>query len=482
MGIPGFFHRFVQTFPNTVIKSGSCESLKNVDHLYVDGNGVLHPFVRAAIEGGANNIVTQVGKELRAKFSSFKTKNLHFMVDGVAPKGKVNQQRKRRYHKKPTEGQVFDTNHISPGTTFMTSLCSRIGKLKCWKTFSGAEVPGEGEQKIFRHIRDNVSPEETVVVHGLDADMIMLSMMSSHNNIVLLRENEDLGETVLVDVPTVREAVVSEFGKVGQSAHDAVSSFVVLISILGNDFIPSLASLHIRRRECGMDYLMEIYGAQDSPLVKNGKLHPEGMQELFANLSEEEDNRMNGLLKSFAGKVPRGLGADSTPNALVSKLLGRGKLWRSCYYRGLFSADPTDSSVIPTAVDSWIKGISWVLAYYHCPDELPPEWYYDFPYGPTAQDVYFRIVEIGTELPELNNSGIPEIPLSSDMQLMAILPPWSWDPKQVPNFNSKAMNAISYMTPHKFGEHTFLKDNDWECIPKIPPVDWELLHHVLIKK
>ena len=64
---------------------------------------------------------------------------------------------------------------------------------------SSAEEAGEGEHKIFNHIRDTVtshsekseSADDIYVVYGLDADLIMLSLASPHQNIYLMREQQE---------------------------------------------------------------------------------------------------------------------------------------------------------------------------------------------------------------------------------------------------------------------------------------------------
>lgn len=103
-------------------------------------------------------------------------KLIYLALDGVAPRAKMNQQRIRRFktsrdkadaiaelieqgHKVPKD--PFDSNCITPGTQFMTRLNTELTeyiKKKVaydirWTSvtviFSGSDVPGEGEHKIF---------------------------------------------------------------------------------------------------------------------------------------------------------------------------------------------------------------------------------------------------------------------------------------------------------------------------------------------
>jgi 5'-3' exoribonuclease 2 len=120
-------------------------------------------------------------------------KLIYLAVDGVAPRAKMNQQRSRRFRaaqeaKEKTEKEMellkdwegkglktptlggdtahgFDSNVITPGTTFMHRLAQAIKiyiahRLQfdpLWKgltvIFSDSNVPGEGEHKILEFIR-----------------------------------------------------------------------------------------------------------------------------------------------------------------------------------------------------------------------------------------------------------------------------------------------------------------------------------------
>lgn len=138
---------------------------------------------------------------------------------GVAPRAKMNQQRSRRFKaaKEAQERQaaappaaddarpVFDSNCITPGTPFMMRLGEhlrffirrRMEEDPVWAAltviFSGHEVPGEGEHKIMEHLRwarlaKAYPPNTRHCMYGLDADLVMLSLVTHEPHFCLMRE------------------------------------------------------------------------------------------------------------------------------------------------------------------------------------------------------------------------------------------------------------------------------------------------------
>ena len=111
---------------------------------------------------------------------------LYIAIDGVAPRAKMFQQRKRRFKSvqdraldptKPVRTK-WDSNAITPGTLFMSKLSNSIKNSPVLKNLevkniilSDASVPKEGEHKLVEYIRNNVQEDGTAdVIHGLDAD------------------------------------------------------------------------------------------------------------------------------------------------------------------------------------------------------------------------------------------------------------------------------------------------------------------------
>lgn len=232
-------------------------------------------------------------------FELIKPKGVFYMaIDGVAPRAKMNQQRARRF-RTAYEAEVkmkeaiengdtipkedpFDSNCITPGTEFMSKLTNnlkyfihkKISEDSNWANveviLSGHEVPGEGEHKIMEYIRsvrsvDSYDPNLRHCIYGLDADLIMLGLVSHDPHFAILREEVTFGprsskqlelheqKFYLLHLSLVREYLQIEFESLQedlsfQYEFDRVlDDFILIMYVLGNDFLPNLPGLFINK-------------------------------------------------------------------------------------------------------------------------------------------------------------------------------------------------------------------------------------------
>ena len=218
-------------------------------------------------------------------------------VDGMIPMAKIQQQKTRRYGAalETTLNTVFDSNAITPGTQFMIKLDNylrRALELNYAKfgvrriLYSSYLTPGEGEHNIFEHFRNGDIPREGYhVIYGMDADLILISLVSGIDRIILARDSikihyldefkrerylnkRDRDLQLEAERPlrrTVTGAAAGSAGDIQSSApkrepeeyhniyidelrlaltaelagrNTAIADFVLAASLLGNDFIP----------------------------------------------------------------------------------------------------------------------------------------------------------------------------------------------------------------------------------------------------
>lgn len=320
------------------------------DNLYIDMNGIIHPCSHPeqgpqpkTEEEMYENVCHYVDRLFRVIRPR---KLLYLAIDGVAPRAKMNQQRARRFRsaqearenleveehvrselskmgqKVPPAKKAWDSNVITPGTPFMLRLSEflrfyirkRISTDKAWQSirviFSDASIPGEGEHKIMSHVRlqrsqPGYQPNLVHVLHGLDADLIMLALATHETHFYISREevlfgrksqeqneqrqlengfrenqrelDEQAGETAMqllenkqkplvrISIPILREYLAAEFapcitpGRIPFTAslERLIDDIVFLCFFVGNDFLPHLPSLDIR--DGALDFLFNVY-------------------------------------------------------------------------------------------------------------------------------------------------------------------------------------------------------------------------------
>jgi 5'-3' exonuclease len=230
-GIPKLFRWLVDLYPLIVESVGDVigERSMSVDYFYLDMNGIIHSCTHAnadkLIASNENDMFERIFAYTDRLYKLVKPRKMMFLaVDGVAPRAKMNQQRARRFRAskerealiaehiaregKLPESESFDSNCITPGTAFMHRLGiafrawidHKMETDAFWQqgatvVFSGPDVPGEGEHKVMDMIRSlqKDQPDYKVgkfrhCMYGLDADLIMLSLVTHEPFFILLRE------------------------------------------------------------------------------------------------------------------------------------------------------------------------------------------------------------------------------------------------------------------------------------------------------
>ena len=259
MGIPVYFKTLIKDYENTILKKNK---LTLCNSLFLDLNCAIHPCCQG--ETDEKIMIQKIIQKIEDLIEYSQVKDLLYIaIDGIPPKGKMKQQRMRR-HKSVLEGKPWDTNAISPGTYFMNQLNHRL------KSFTNDSVKqiiisdsterGEGEHKILQYIKKNDIQQS--VIYGLDADLIMLSMVSGKENIYLLRERTEYNientenEYIYLMIDKLKKFLVRD---IDVKAPDQIllNDYIFICFFLGNDFINHIDSLTLRYG--GHDVILETY-------------------------------------------------------------------------------------------------------------------------------------------------------------------------------------------------------------------------------
>lgn len=178
MGVKGLTAFIKSSFPAALSSiSFSSANRKKYTHLYVEVNPMLHKLVRRAIGGGGHSLEGKIKKSvkeinhLRVDDGSCVT----FVMDGVAPLAKLEEQRKRRLSK----GEC--SLRITAGTTFMLAVEKFLLSLRAG-TVNGTLNRGEGELKVFQSLPDCYDSHHLDTVNDGSSNNISNNNASSTSN------------------------------------------------------------------------------------------------------------------------------------------------------------------------------------------------------------------------------------------------------------------------------------------------------------
>lgn len=181
---------------------------------------------------------------------------------------------------------------------------------------SGHEVPGEGEHKIMEYIRlakaqPNYDPNVRHCLYGLDADLIMLGLLSHDPHFCLLREEVTFGRQsrgkskelehqnfYLMHLSVVREYLEHEFQELSRPGvlsfpfdmERVIDDFILLAFFVGNDFIPNLPGLHINEGALAQQFKVykEILPKAKGYINEHGVINLDRLSLLLEALSDFE--------------------------------------------------------------------------------------------------------------------------------------------------------------------------------------------------
>lgn len=486
MGIPFYFATLIQKHANIISKNKP----DNINIYCLDFNGVIHMISKKTLDTAnftEKKLIETLFEKILNDMSIFNPSHTFICVDGVVPVAKMIQQRKRRYlkvfsNKIDNISPKWDSNAITPGTKFMNQL-DKYFKQKTKKytniIYSGSDEYGEGEHKIFDKII-NVN-NEYIVINGLDADLIILSLMSNKQNIYLMREDN---ETIYLNVDKLRYAILEEL-KIKWDLNDytlediysnisneIIESYCVMCSLMGNDFIPHLLTLNFK--ENGLDKLITFTGKSiktNGMLVSNNNINYQTIIDIFMQISQTEDADMHENMDKYVkykinnNNIPSEFYGYKNKPEFINEIYSNIRKWRYIYYKNLFDTNILlDSSTIQLSCYNYIYGIYWTYSYYKKMN-YDNTWYYPYQFPPTVKDIANYV--ICNNSPEMIEN---KLELNSDLQLMIVLPKESKkliNPKYHKYMEDEKSGMYHYY-PSSYKIQTFLKKHLWECEPILP--------------
>ena len=515
MGIPVFFKTLITDYTHVI------EPVTNqtVDNLFFDLNCLLHPSCASIKDGDEDKMIEKILFDINKLITLTGAKFIYIAIDGPAPKAKMMQQRVRRL-KSVLEGKVWDTNAITPGTKFMNRLNDELHKvydLQKNVVLSDSCEPGEGEHKILQYLKINKSifTKQNNCIYGLDADLIMLALVSDINNIVLLRERTSFnieqmdGEYLYLNIDALKKEITSSFP--GLVKKTIINDYIFICFLLGNDFIKNSPSLNLRYD--GLQHITEYYKQCQTkynhkfylinPRSK-GIIHWNNFKVFISLLASTENDRMKDIFsirmkqhtkykriydnieknkknvissnsKNTLGYPSEDTSAEWKSKGFPSEDIMRHKPiifmnneikiftsddWIPNYnlYTITESFDPCSVNEFNNKVNQvcydYIESLVWTTHYYfnEC---ISQEWSYPHEHAPTLQDVHTYLQS--NKRVRIKEHKIPYSPLE---QLQFVFPYQSYhlSNELEPVDESKYITKIDK-------EYSLLKRYDWECHP-----------------
>jgi 5'-3' exonuclease len=555
MGVPGFFAWLLKNKK----KLGSKKLIKtkldtNIKYLMLDTNCLLHPCVNNILEKYKTGILQlEPNKSIREQLehhiwilienyildmiNKVKPEFLYIGIDGVAPIGKILQQRQRRYRYLYDKSIKLNKNsstlvseklngivepiipitsiELTPGTDYMERIhnnminfMTQIEKQGIRTIYSSYHEEGEGEHKILQYIKKKLKPVDSVIIYGLDTDLLFLSLgIGTDRDLYIMREAQVFNgkEVDLDEYPEYNYVEIKELHRFIENLDISTPDFIMLSYMIGNDFLPGMLTLDVKKG--GLDKIFEAFHKvlekQKIPIRINGfitdKLVIKEANELNINHSllidilkelvwtekyiwkninrdpfisqrdipfdeiearkiKAEENKKNSILKFISGLT------DNTD--CLTKIEFNSSNEYYSYYLGIECLD-IDKNIISKMVKDYITGLNWCLNYYlnECGSW---SWGYNFLVAPVLTDIikyYPKKIGYKKTQRELN-------PVE---QLILAIPPDTYkyviesDIIKLIQSNKK----IGYMFPLSYDLDINTQSKMWKCQVKIPMVEYD---------
>lgn len=513
MGIPSYYKTLCDRIPGLLAK----RIHQQPTHLWIDFNCMVYHCIRRpgmrSYEGEdtrhiwEGELIDQVCKYLKKIVSIVSpSKRVYVAVDGVVPMAKIRQQRLRRFKSIWTASEEeklgirsssqprWDTNAITPGTAFMERLSKALHQVSTgnqveW-SISAADEAGEGEQKLMRELQ-TTNTESSHCIYGLDADLIVLSMLQKRSSMWLFREAIECGEVLYngseeeyryFSIDRLKEYLFK-----GQD-ESYLRDYCMGMSLLGNDFLPH--SISVKLKDGGHDVLLQMLRSVRSEVgtlidSESGLWKPNALQSCFEWLSRAEEdwiqNSISHKLKQrwqkTRGSTPQEHAADEMNKfplrvAEDMALVGFGGSlrsdWKQVYHLRYLQTDSLN-----TICSEYCKGLQWICNYY-TGNAMDTMWHFPWLVPPLWSDLHTWI----QTQKEISPPQITGITLAPQEQLSIVLPIQSYwlvrDKKlrQLPN-------RLPQYWPSKFELFTLGRKHIWEAEAQIPILTPQRVRHVL---
>jgi 5'-3' exonuclease len=254
MGVLLYYQSLSKLFGDEIIVPYPPQENLQMDHIYFDLNNLLYGIaMKAKTEEEFTSLLIKKMIQTLKEFPSG-VKTIFLAIDGPAPRAKLLTQRERRF--KPATASTFGISkkkpflisplNFTPGTEFLNNLKEKLKEF-CFQSLvlrkkyqhtsfliSGADSIGEGEFKIFEHIKSLSKEKENILVVGSDSDLLLFGLKTfEKKNVFVLKEKD-----ILFDTQKLRNKILSM--KKATNEKRIIEDFIFLSLLNGNDYFPKI--------------------------------------------------------------------------------------------------------------------------------------------------------------------------------------------------------------------------------------------------
>ena len=513
MGVLYFFKWIKNKYFQNIIPVKKTENINmSFDNLLIDINAIIHPSCQRIFKYGnykenktflkkRKEIIINVEEEISKVYEDVcqtvenllklvkPKKRLVLCIDGVAPISKQMQQRKRRFLSKNNDCP-FDSNSITTGTLFMHNFSvylkdyfkSKYQNLKI--IFSSEKNPGEGEHKIILFLNKYIDIFENNCIHGMDADLILLSLLTNMRSIYILRDENFIRDIDyhLLSISDMRYNICNDLKFENSNPLSHISNFTFLSFLLGNDFLPPIPTLEISRNS--IDKMIDVYKTNKINLLDdNFNIILDNFAIFLSDISKDEENFLKKKIKD----------KDYIPDIILEKSIENNtfnlEIYKDLYYFNnipeIFNDYKIDKdekifdielirkvgyneNKVRIFIQNYIKTLQWNILYYSKKQTI---WNhkYNYTYSPFLSTILQYLPDI------IINQNEQDKPNSQFLQLLSVLPPSSFNLIPSPISKLKDESIFQSFSPNNVSVDCSGKKNEWEGIVKLPNPDMDYI-------
>ena len=246
MGIKKYYNYLITNYPDIISKPPSTI----FDIVAIDINSILHEISNRV--KSTMDFKKLLFSRLDSIIKRHKPKLLGIFVDGQAVLAKIKTQMKRRDKYLYMDEMDIATSslNLTPGTIFMDNFLhpALLEYLNLFEKttgnkyfYSSSSIVNEGELKLFEWLVSMDISNKTVCIIGKDADIIVLSLL----NTPLLNVSIYYDKQYISLFKLVKNLSHLTKLKFNYKHHPIRKDFVLLSLLLGNDYLPHIASFNL---------------------------------------------------------------------------------------------------------------------------------------------------------------------------------------------------------------------------------------------